>query len=479
MAEFIGPFGFAFGAIGFIFSTVGTVTEAWENYHKYEEHMGLYQLRLGNFERKINKWNIFWKNTDFGPHRAIINATKSRMEKLCKDMERKLRKHHLTDEGLWNRLASHWKEGKRLKMKDLGHGSASIFHGFAYALWKKKKLESWMNRLKDEVEGIDNLSKDMIKRKTADFASDNPSQAEIDRTNNLEHFVRTLTDFAQQLHEQCTNTPTTSGWALGLRPPHSSKDLPKEIERCAKDVKAWNHIAQVDIELVYSLSGQTVKEGRLRVGHHRRVEQPQVPWHDVIRGEVTINDQRIECSILDEPRVRTRPLGVLIQEGFFGDIRVRKAWQQDCARLLRGVSNWTLLLWNTNWTQKLCCYGLQIEREVTTQDCFRQLFTAGMHEDQCPHHPWRLRNLGLVLAQLALATPFRCRDQEDLELEEWVNAAWSCIYVEDILERLLNRPNTDKIRNAIEFCLTDESPLAKGSFEPGFLFKCIDSIHDK
>ncbi|KAF1850451.1 uncharacterized protein K460DRAFT_390955 [Cucurbitaria berberidis CBS 394.84] len=485
MAEVLGPFGFAFGAIGFIFSTVGTTTEAWENFHKYEEHMGLYQLRLGNFERKINKWNIFWRNTDFGPHRAVINATRMRMEKLCEDMERKLRKHHLKDEGLWKILASHWKEGKRLKMKDLGNGSASIFHGFAYALWKKKKLESWMNRLKDEVEGIHNLSKDEMKRRTADFASDDPSQVDIERTTNLEHFVQNLTNFAQQLHDQCTRTPTTKGWALGLRPPHSSKDIPGEIKRCAKDVKSWNHIAQVNIELVYSLDGQSLKEGRLRVGHHRRVEQPQVPSHDVLIGQIQPDNQMINCCILDEPRVRTRPLGVLIHEGFFNDIKVRKEWQQDCARLLRGISNWTLLLWNTNWTQQLCCYGLQIEQQVSAQNYFRQLFTAGLHEDQCLHHPWRLRNLGLVLAQLALATPFRCRgDLVGLELEEWVTSAeegvdpaWSRIYVEDILDRLLERPNTDKIRDAIEFCLTDESSLAKKPFEPGFLFKCIDSIH--
>ena len=89
--------------------------------------------------RKINKWNIFWRNTDFGPHRAIINAMKLLVEKSCEDMGQKLRNHRLTG---WNMLASHWKEGKRLKMKDLGHGLASIFHGFAHAFWKKKVLES-------------------------------------------------------------------------------------------------------------------------------------------------------------------------------------------------------------------------------------------------------------------------------------------------------------------------------------------------
>lgn len=126
MAEVLGPFGFAFGAIGFIFSTVGTVTEAWDNLHEYEEQMSHFQLRLGEFDQKINKWNIFWRNTDFGPYRAIINATKVRVEKLCEDMKRKLRKHLLTDEGLWKILVLHWQQGKRLKLKDLGRDAASI-----------------------------------------------------------------------------------------------------------------------------------------------------------------------------------------------------------------------------------------------------------------------------------------------------------------------------------------------------------------
>ena len=477
MAEVLGPFGFAFGAIGFIFSTSGTVTEAWENFHSYEEHMSLYQLRVGVLEEKIHRWRIFWVNGDFGTYKTTINAAKTRVKRLCEKMERNLRKHCPIDTGMWEMLTSHWKEGKHLKWKDLEHGSANIFRGLAYALWKKKKLDSWINRLKEEVEGIDSLSKSELKRRTADFASDNPSQAEIRRTRNLEDFVQTLNNFAQQLHHHCTNTPCTQGWALGLRPPHSSKDDLEEFKRCAKDVKSWSHIGKVDIELVYYLKEQTVKEGRLRVCHHRKVVQPQVPWHDVIKGEIAMNDQTITCNILDEPRVRTRPLGVLIQEGFFENIAVRKTWQQDCARLLRGISNWTLLLWNTNWTQQLCCYGLQIEQEVSAQDYFRQLFTAGLHKDGCTHHPWRLRNLGLVLAQLTLATSFRCK--AELELEEWVDAAWSPIYVEDILDRLLMRPNTDKIRDVIEFCLTDESSLAKGEFEPGFLFKCIESIHDK
>ncbi len=480
MAEVFGPIGFAFGAIGFIFSTAGTVTEAWDNFHHYEEQMGLYQVRLGNLERKSNKWNILWKDVNFrGQSSAQMNGIKGRIHDLLVDIEQELRSHQLTDKGFWNTL----RKGKRVKLKDISRGTMSIPRGLAHALWKNKKLERWMSRLQKEIEAIDTLSKDEFQERTAGFANKDPDETEVSRTMRLETFIQKLQSFAQKLHEQCTSTPTTKAWALGVRPPQRSKDSAEEIKGSARDINSWRDIAQVNIELVYTLEGEKIREGRLQLSHHRNHAQSPMLSPEIIKGEAAINDARIKRNILDEPRVRTRPIGKLIHDGFFQDIEINKAWQQDCARLIHGISNWNLFLWNTNWTQELCCYGLQIEQKVSAQDCFRQLFTAGLHEKPCVHHPWRLRNLGLVLAQLVLATPFRCTgdtgDAGDLELEEWNGEAWSSVYDVDILQRLLDRPNTEKIRDVIEFCMNDNSALAREPFKPGYILKCIDAIHDK
>jgi hypothetical protein len=92
-------------------------------------------------------------------------------------------------------------------------------------------------------------------------------------TRELEDFVRGLTSLAHTLHDESTDTaagtqPTIYGWALGIRPP-----IPPAIS-----VESWTLIAEVHIELHFSVTHRShgVQHLRLDVPFHK--DNRETPW---------------------------------------------------------------------------------------------------------------------------------------------------------------------------------------------------------
>jgi hypothetical protein len=211
---------------------------------------------------------------------------------------------------------------------------------------------------------------------------------------------------------------------------------------------------------------------------------------------------------------RTRPLGELFVENphLFLDV----AWRPDRVSLILGILKWALLLWDTEWMKHLCSYGLHIEKSSTERVATKDPITEGTivdasHEyaptedktlvedakmnastqvfvlnqcsnDNCRNSSLRLRNIGLVLAEMVLAVPLRSRSEsagtvEAPSYKQFVNGHWKNIYPTKIKMDVRMKTKSIPFANAVGFCLTDVSKLGKAPFQAGFMFRYIEKIY--
>lgn len=166
-------------------------------------------------------------------------------------------------------------------------------------------------------------------------------------------------------------------------------------------------------------------------------------------------------------------------EEFFGDFIARKAWEPDRARLLLALSNWTFLLWHTEWTTDLCCSGLRLVKpEAGEGTTSTPTFMLGQHME-CGHHNWKLVNFSLVLAEVILAVPLRIDPAVEGEIQ-YVLARqrdqWTRVDLADMLGQVKDRAKSESVYMAIRFSLDQSRTLSNGPFEAYFLLVYLEKV---
>ncbi|KAJ4377523.1 hypothetical protein N0V83_000348 [Neocucurbitaria cava] len=482
MAEVLGPVGFCFGCISFVLSTVPTAAKALDDFSQCVEYFQLYETRLVRSKARADKWNMYWRDkSDFGEHETVIERTKKDIDDLCQAIEDDI-SSNITDEKerkTWRHLKRGFRCG-RFRKPRANEKTVSFIRSVGFVLFEKSHIEGWLTRLETAIDCIEKVSETVFAKRTAEHFNGSPSRAQVLETKELECFLQGITLLAQKLHEESSATtngfePETYGWALGLRPP-------------AITVEHWKFIAEVNIEMRFSTRRSVDEENHfhLDVPFHKddkrtHLDSEQIKSlvrrHTTSKGSPNTTNTAAKCSTQHPKARRTRPIGDLLKHApkLFQD----EAWRQDRATLVRGLSHWAILLWDTAWMEELCCYGLQIEKGVVGKDCISQMFNVG----ECPkydrcHHGSRLRNLGIVLAQLVLGKLIRRTSQNDTgEYQQWVDGEWKVLYRSDIIAEVFVKTTSIPLSDAISFCLKDESALANDPFQPGFLFECIDHIY--
>jgi hypothetical protein len=169
---------------------------------------------------------------------------------------------------------------------------------------------------------------------------------------------------------------------------------------------------------------------------------------------------------------RTRPLGAVFEEKH--DIFKGTAWRSDRSGLIYGVLNWTIFLWNTEWMSHLCCYGLEVEKDVLEMGCMQFLAQRKCLEVNCRNQATRLEALGIVLAELLLATPIQVLRKDGKApsgppYELWDGKHKKPCYMIDIANDVRAKTNSVELAQVVRFCLEDESALATEDFRPEFI----------
>jgi hypothetical protein len=481
MAEVLGAIGFCFGSISFILSTIPTAAKALDDFSSCADFFRSYERRLVRCKARSDKWESTWRCLpDLGPHEAAIGRTKSEIQVLCHTIDSNIESNMTDPRELttWPRIKSELRRGRFSKPRS-GEKTVDFLHSVGFVLFKKNVIEGWIIRLETATDCIETLSQIEFDKRTAGQFETNPTRAEIFETRELEEFMQDLSSFAQRLYNEGPTIANVSdmktyAWGLGLRPP-------------AIDVEHWKYIAEVPIELRFSVehAAEEDQHFHLDVPFHKDDKRTHLNEEDIkvlVSGAGTLDDTELctptaRRTIQKKNARRTKPIGDLLKDApnLFHD----GAWRADRATLIQGISHWALLLWDTAWMEKLCCYGIQLEKGVTGPECVMQIFNVG----ECPAHSncdhgARLRNLGLVLAQLILEKPIRRQsDAGPKTYQHWINGTWKTLYQSNIIQDVFMKTSSMPLSDAINFCLKDESAIANEPFRPGFLFKCIQHIH--
>ncbi|KAF2691224.1 hypothetical protein K458DRAFT_399127 [Lentithecium fluviatile CBS 122367] len=462
MATVLGPIGFSWAAIGVVLNTAPAIKKATGNYRERQQQIHVYKIRVASYKAKYGEWQAQFARIDLGQEQVGINAARNSINNLFKDLDKKLA-------NLGRETSREAAGSTRAKWKQIKRNAVEVGRGMGYAVFNKQELEEKIASLEKAIDSVEARAKSVLKQRRAGHDTKGRTEDEPRRVLAVRKFLTNLKSLADDLYYKCTDEATTRKWALGLRSPDE-----------LKSIKRWNGIAELDIDLLFFKSGgQGEREFCLRVSHLPEEAQPPIPWRDVILGH-SGSPPNVTCTERSLKLRRTACLGKLFQGGHFDSLVVEKTWKEDRARLIHGLTNWVLFLWDTEWTAELCCYGLQLERGAVDQDPVEQMFTSKTHNgSDCNHASSRLRNLGLVIAELVLATPLRFKKGSDNpNLEQMVRGRWSSISLRRILEDVSTKSTSTSLCDVVEFCLTDDSELVGDKFEPEFLFKCIDEVYE-
>jgi hypothetical protein len=479
MAEVIGPIGVCFAGLSFILSTGPAAAKARHNLKEREVHVGSVRVRLANCIATFSLWSAHWRDSNLEGYIGSLHSNVQDVKDLCATIEGEIQGHtsNVTELKAWHTTKKRARKGIFLR-----HETRTRVDGFCsaikYALWKKDILENWISRLEKDIEAIHKLYERDFHSRNAPRSHGAVDLAQVDESARLTDFAQKLTCLAMGLYQECTNLPGTTAWAVGLRTPEAGQDISR-----------WDVPTPIKIELQFS-ARQEINESdpfRIHVIYQVDNRATHTPENAIkqVNGLLSSSsrvDSRATSSIggCDQQRSTTKSssIGHLLEHWpryFRGD-----SWLVDRAELVYAISEWILLLWDTPWLSRLCCHGLEIV--VGNQSKSRYAKHVVFIEADCdcptPNGRSRLRNLGIVWAQLVLGTPIRpALSGDPREYQVWSEKIWETVFHSDINARVHMETGSQPLQEAISFCLTPGSLPMGERLETGYLYKCIEKIH--
>lgn len=474
MAEVLGPLGSATSLLSLIFSTIPTIMKARQNYLECIDHLRRYRIRVSSCDARTEslseRCRIF-KVSNTEEQTWILED----IEQLREKMRVELQWYGITDSELTT-----WRKQKLLprRIRDrLERSPTQCFKSALYALYQRNVIEDWVASMEKVVDSLERLLQVELEKQTAGHFKilDQDTVSEVE---DVKQFFGSVSAMATTVYKGTVAskaTGTVHDWALGLRSPDQ-----------VHDVSNWK-FSQFDLELSFSMSRSL--SGQIYWMHLR---------HDELEHQEALGRRQVEQAILSQvdqgttteiPGVRfspkttearrTRDLGVLFKEK--PDIFQDPAWRPDRAKLIHGLLNWIILLWDTRWFQNMCCHGLRVEVELQPELNTQTLSAKSCSVDDCGKSDIRLRNLGLVLAEIVIASPLRCLSEAEgdkkMQCQQFKGGAWGNADPLAIAREVRNRTKSIQFAQAISFCLTDMSRLATSEFQPGYTFRCIEKIY--
>jgi hypothetical protein len=478
--EVVGAIGFASGCIGFLVGTLPTLVARGHDILGFKARLEAHHLDLVTCYAKMKAWELTWGSDNtypediyrglwaesYGDISSGLNEIRILSQKIAKTIYTGDKNLTLDDDNM--DLAA-WKQ----MLSTSERRNPGIVKRIVTGVIKNQTLSERIGRLKRIVDNVVELSQRALQHHTGAFASD-----ARDTLVRLQQFTDGLTRLANNLYHFCAASLTTSEWSLELRPPDEFNSI-----------KNWDHLAQVDINFafVFARPAAALEERRLTVTYTRQNVPRVVDWYRALLAQPTqVSDQPRNITVLvqQQPSRRSRPFRDLFKAGVFNGRYVCQAWEQDRAQLMLALSNWVLLLWRSDWTLNLCCGGLRFVQPAQGTDTPTHTYTisfAPNEHAQCQHHAWKLKNFGLVLAEIMLVTPIRPASADgQTEYERWASEkqTWEPITREELLGDVYRRSKSASMRDAVKFCLDERSPLGSGPFTSGFMLRYIDSIFE-
>ncbi|KAH4973700.1 hypothetical protein HBI54_026610 [Parastagonospora nodorum] len=476
MAEVLGPLGMCLAGLGFILGTVPAAAKVTHSYREQKKQIVGMDNRLGLCQSKFSTWETYWQSSGLQENQALIQSSIRDIVGLYEEINNQITKYtrSTAETTAWRKMKERIRDASFRKPRLHSLTSSEFCQTVRYALWKKEILEGWMTRLEKAIDVIAQLFERDFHDRTAQHFDGGPTPKQVAVLEQLEEFSGALMSVATEIYKECTNEPNTCAWALAMPTPAEGKTI-----------LDWEVITPIIIQMRFSTLQQE------DTGHfclHVCFQQDDPDTHDtssavaeLIRCQISGPDEdivsmkKIECHAQGAGVKTTEPIGILLRQKphLFYD----PAWLVDRAELIYGICEWALRLWNTPWFEQLCCSGIVMEIGLGSVDCSNQTFRIKRHKDcYVRDHRSRLRNLGLVWAQLVLGYPVRFAGGPNLsKFEKFVDGTWVTMYRSEINNNVL-KTGSLAFQEAIDFCLRPDSLSWSEQFKHGHLYRYMEQI---
>jgi len=469
----------AFGAVSFASTAFGLITSNLSNLNSLRHSFVKFRRRVQSLRRNVElceaqllDWDKTWNYNNYSDnvYRFLWGDLYDKINKAREDVKRDVDALILHIERVLDnpdRRDPAWRRHFALHRKP-------ILRRFVFALLSEASLTKEISQLRDDLNGLKDLSDQRIKS----IRGPKPSAANIG--SEVAMRLGNLGQFGQDLFQKLRPLATTSEWALELRPPEGGGDAEKWQTETV--LRVWFTFVvggpqggdSRRVYLQYELKARTMPDGWVS-----RVVDPDNNHHPPGNPKVASGRPHVQ---------KTKPFRALFKGQFFDNRRVRKQWESDQAHLLLSLTNWAILLWASDWTTNLCCSGIRFVKAkaeagaINEGPCLHSLTIQPSHvlqaqqarqlqqgqpqaqqgeNEECHHTGPKLKNLGLALAETICGTPFRRSPTITSQYEKWDrdvhlgHLTWVAINEYDLLELVHQKSNNSReIRDAVDFCLT-------------------------
>lgn len=280
----------------------------------------------------------------------------------------------------------------------------------AFNLAESNLIQEQISRLEELIGELDFFTREYFrKRRGMKSEVDEPvKREETQKVEKLKTAVDGLSAFASALHESYKRLQHQSPWSLELRDP-DQKGSAALFDSVSK--------LDIDVTLCLTADGKGGPWRRVRIGYF------PIPTHEgatlaaslprSMLQPVTITAPKLSplCSVQPPLQRRSIVFRPLLRNGIFDLPATLKAWEQDRARLLLGLTNWTILMWHSPWTAVPCCCGI---RFLQMPDGTRQYTLAAEEHNDCRNASlaeYKLLLLGMAIAELLTGWSLRLPPQ--------------------------------------------------------------------
>jgi hypothetical protein len=370
-----------------------------------------------------------------------------------------------------------------------------VWRRIAFALSTDTKLKETIDRLNQAMKDLEDLCQGEYDRQIGNRSTSNVTTESVARLQNLNRFFNPLSALISTIYTKRSSPEHTMAWSVILR-------LPDETAKIVN----WDQLESVRVDFTFSMQpplpgGKQISLSIIYWPEGQDIDPINaVEWEHIIRGNGDDGDDGVDGDDgddgddgaefrrdLQQPSRKTLSFGELFREGFFQDDRAFHSWRLCRAELLNSLCSWSLLLWNTNWTNDLCCFGLHYLRrhgqvqggDIRDDSSVHALAVDLTHPDHCQHKTQKLRRFGLVLAELVITTNIRqVVDTRPPKYQMWSKetGTWGPISGTVIVNKVRDRSSV-KISEVVKFCI-DEASAKDPSFEMGYLLSYITKIYE-
>jgi len=460
----IGGIGFAITVVNTVLTTLSKIEETARTMKEYESQVDNLSGRLWTITARLDYWNRRWERfcndryaDIWGEHYPHLQSCRLNIKSLCEELKTEI-------EALVEGIELYTDESLRELIKSA-----------RFTLFVKGKLREKLTFLHERVEQLTAFSQSAEMRHVGDSAEEQTMETE--RGWRWGMFHDTICQYANALNVGAWELCEECSWSLEMTTP----------DDYGPDISEWDSTANVnfDFNVLHGAGHDKVGFSRFRIHYNSAWSRKRFKYISSLpQRALAGNIPDGQYQNLEPIHLRSYPLRTLLKMGIFSNATTYKAWEKDRMALMVGMANWTMLLWQSNWTRYICTCGIRFsEIRLQSQAMVRR---HALTEESCSHRHKRvyykpssmqLLRLGVALAELTLGSPITVVDTDStVELGPLTFYTYRIERDHEEVERagLLQRirqtsPHT-KLKDVIAYCLDTTAPeKPELSFLQGYL----------